>query len=172
MEDYKELIERLNHYGLSNGASLGWHSGIADEAADAITTLTAKVEELEKKNQGLKANKVIMEKILEGKHNPHDRALIDQQMLQIAQLRAELEQVTSQRDAYKGTLDSANQTCAAMAKKLEQMAQERDAAVEDIEEILRLEHDTDICRYCNRIKHCAEYGCEESARCRGTQKEE
>lgn len=87
-------------------------------------------------------------------------------------LLEELEQVTAQRDAYKGTLDSANQTCAAMAKKLEQMAQERDAAVEDIEEILRLEHDTDICRYCNRIKHCADYGCEESARWRGTQKEE
>ncbi len=56
-----------------------------------------KVEELKTENRGLKANKAIMEKILEGKHNPHDTALITRQMLQIAQLRSELEELNAPR---------------------------------------------------------------------------
>lgn len=55
------------------------------------------VEELKVENRGLKANKAIMEQILEGKHNPHDTALITQQMLQIAQLRTELEKLNTPR---------------------------------------------------------------------------
>lgn len=55
------------------------------------------VKELEIENRGLKANKVIMEKIIEGKHNLHDTALINQQILQIAQLRAELEVLNTPR---------------------------------------------------------------------------
>lgn len=55
------------------------------------------VEELKIENRGLKANKAIMEKILEGKHNPHDTALITQQMLQIAHLRAELKELNAPR---------------------------------------------------------------------------
>ena len=44
-EYYKNLAEELTHYGLSNGSALGWHSGLMDEAADAILALLAQVEQ-------------------------------------------------------------------------------------------------------------------------------
>lgn len=46
MNNYKELIERLKRYGLTNGTSLGRHMGIMDEAASALTTLTEEVDKL------------------------------------------------------------------------------------------------------------------------------
>lgn len=39
MNSYKELIEELKRNGLSNGGALGHHSGLCDEAADAIEQL-------------------------------------------------------------------------------------------------------------------------------------
>ena len=46
MNNYKELIEQLERYGLTNGTSLGRHMGIMDEAASALTTLTEEVDKL------------------------------------------------------------------------------------------------------------------------------
>ena len=40
---YKDLINSLRKRGLSNPSSLGHHSGLFDEAADAIEKLQAKV---------------------------------------------------------------------------------------------------------------------------------
>lgn len=51
--DYKELAELLNRRGLSNGSSLGVHSGLCDSAADAITELLERAEAAEKKLQYL-----------------------------------------------------------------------------------------------------------------------
>lgn len=39
--DIEKLIEQLNARGLSNGSSLGYHCGLYDEAAAALTALTA-----------------------------------------------------------------------------------------------------------------------------------
>lgn len=39
MNDYKELVKELKRNGLSNGGALGHHSGLCDEAADAIEQL-------------------------------------------------------------------------------------------------------------------------------------
>lgn len=47
--DYKELVEQLKRKGLSNGSSLGHHSGLYDEAATAITDLLNRAESAEKK---------------------------------------------------------------------------------------------------------------------------
>lgn len=44
----------------------------------------------------------------------------------LEELQAQLAQVTAERDGYKGTLDSANQTNAALAKKALQIQVERD----------------------------------------------
>lgn len=41
---YNNLIVRLRHRGLSNGSTLGTHSGIMDEAADAIEELLCLVD--------------------------------------------------------------------------------------------------------------------------------
>lgn len=46
MMDIKELIEQLNARGLSNGSSLGYHCGLYDEAATALSTLQAENEKL------------------------------------------------------------------------------------------------------------------------------
>ena len=39
--DIEKLIEQVNARGLGNGTSLGYHSGLFDEAATALSTLQA-----------------------------------------------------------------------------------------------------------------------------------
>ena len=41
----KELIAELRKCGLANGGSLGWHSGLCDEAADVLEQLSIDLEE-------------------------------------------------------------------------------------------------------------------------------
>ena len=42
----EKLIEQLSARGLSNGSSLGYHSGLFDEAATALSTLQDENEKL------------------------------------------------------------------------------------------------------------------------------
>lgn len=44
--DIEKLIEQLSARGLSDGSSLGYHSGLFDEAATALSTLQAENEKL------------------------------------------------------------------------------------------------------------------------------
>ena len=44
--DIEKLIEQLSARGLSNGSSLGYHSGLFDEAATALSTLQAENEKM------------------------------------------------------------------------------------------------------------------------------
>lgn len=44
--DIEKLIEQLSARGLSNGSSLGYHSGLFDDAATALSTLQAENERL------------------------------------------------------------------------------------------------------------------------------
>ena len=44
--DIEKLIEQLSARGLGNGTSLGYHSGLLDEAATALSTLQAANEKL------------------------------------------------------------------------------------------------------------------------------
>lgn len=46
--DIEKLIEQLSARGLSNGSSLGYHSGLFDEAATALSTLQAENEKLKR----------------------------------------------------------------------------------------------------------------------------
>ena len=78
--DIEKLIEQLNARGLSNGSSLGYHCGLYDEAATALSTLQAENEKLRAEADGMRSN---WYKAVEG----------------IKKLRAELEQVKAGRDA-------------------------------------------------------------------------
>ena len=44
--DIEKLIEQLSERGLGNGTSLGYHSGLLDEAATALSTLQGENEKL------------------------------------------------------------------------------------------------------------------------------
>lgn len=46
--DIERLIEQLSARGLRNGSSLGYHSGLFDEAATALSTLQAENEKLKR----------------------------------------------------------------------------------------------------------------------------
>lgn len=46
--DIEKLIEQLSARGLSNGSSLGYHSGLFDEAATALSALQAENEKLKR----------------------------------------------------------------------------------------------------------------------------
>lgn len=46
MMDIEKLIEQLSIRGLGNGTSLGYHSGLFDEAATALSALQAENEKL------------------------------------------------------------------------------------------------------------------------------
>lgn len=46
-ERVKELIAQLRKRGLSNGSSIGQHSGLYDEAADELERLQAELEEFQ-----------------------------------------------------------------------------------------------------------------------------
>lgn len=55
--DIEKLIEQLNARGLGNGTSLGYHSGLFDEAANAIETLQAENEKLRTELEQVKAER-------------------------------------------------------------------------------------------------------------------
>ena len=55
--DIEELIEQLNARGLSNGSSLGYHCGLFDEAATALSTLQAENNKLRAELEKVKAER-------------------------------------------------------------------------------------------------------------------
>ena len=62
--DIEKLIEQLSARGLSNGSSLGYHSGLFDEAATALFTLQAENEkmrdELERMKEIMRYNGIMV----------------------------------------------------------------------------------------------------------------
>ena len=46
MENAKTIVNELRKRGLSNGTSLGYHSGLMDEAADVIESQQAQIKKL------------------------------------------------------------------------------------------------------------------------------
>ncbi len=53
--DIEKLIEQLSARGLSNGSSLGYHSGLFDEASTALSTLQIENQALRNAANGFKA---------------------------------------------------------------------------------------------------------------------
>ena len=90
--DIEKLIEQLNARGLSNGSSLGYHCGLYDEAATALSTLQAENEKLRSEAEGMRSN---WYKSVE----------------EIQKLRAELEQVKAEKDAAAESIPHECKTC-------------------------------------------------------------
>lgn len=122
MDSYKELIERLK-IDAEWAEGQEWETPLClwDDLMDAVYAIATLTEE----NARLRAK-------LKSAQESHAFWMEEEMGVQ-RQLRAELEQVTAQRDAYKGTLDSANQTNAAMAAKLKRVKREWDTAAEILE---------------------------------------
>ena len=55
--DIEKLIGQLNARGLSNGSSLGYHCGLYDEAATALSTLQAENEKLRGELESVRAER-------------------------------------------------------------------------------------------------------------------
>ena len=55
--DIEKLIEQLSARGLGNGTSLGYHSGLLDDAATALSTLQAENEKLRVELEQVKAER-------------------------------------------------------------------------------------------------------------------
>ena len=87
--DIEKLIEQLSARGVGNGTSLGYHSGLFDEAATALSTLQAE-------NSRLRA-----ELEYEREHANAYYEECGQWEAENEKLRAELEQVKRERDAAK-----------------------------------------------------------------------
>ena len=90
--DIEKLIEQLSARGLSNGSSLGYHSGLFDEAATALSTLQAENERLRKELE------------YEREHANAYHEECGQWEAENEKLRAELEKVKNERDSAKATL--------------------------------------------------------------------
>ena len=96
--DIEKLIEQLSARGLGNGTSLGYHSGLLDEAATALSTLQDENEKLrETVDKYATAARVIALHL-----KPFcDESLPYDEMIADAARKAsdELEQVKRERDA-------------------------------------------------------------------------
>ena len=55
--DIEKLIEQLSARGLGNGTSLGYHSGLLDEAADVLSMLQVENEKLQAELEQVKAER-------------------------------------------------------------------------------------------------------------------
>lgn len=85
--DIEKLIEQLSARGLSNGSSLGYHSGLFDEAATALSTLQAENAQLRGELE------------YEREHANAYHEECGQWEAENEKLRAELEQVKRENDA-------------------------------------------------------------------------
>lgn len=106
--DIEKLIEKLSIRGLGNGTSLGYHSGLFDEAATALSAqqtenekLRAELEQVREKNAGL-----ALALLTECAPNPD--CLGDDEWRAI---RGELEQVKAERDAAVESIPHECKTC-------------------------------------------------------------
>ena len=85
--DIEKLIEQLNARGLSNGSSLGYHSGLYDEAATALSTLRAENEKLRSEVERQRRSADDRKHLYENAERAYMKVV------------AELERVTAERDA-------------------------------------------------------------------------
>ena len=128
--DYDKLIEDLRRRGLGNGSALGHHSGLYEDAALAIETLRA-------------------ENIMH--HNAADNYFAEANEYREERNDAltELEQMAACIYYKPGGLCPNNKSAEKVLADLARVTAERDAAVEDLEEIMfKGGHNIDTCHFC------------------------
>ena len=135
--DIEKLIEQLSARGLGNGTSLGYHSGLLDEAATALSMLQAENEKLREKIEDARLEGYAKGLGEMSEENEKLRAdvvrfndmLASYQNVLVPELRAELEQ---KEKYYEQMVDA---LAATESAELEQVKRERDAAVDCIYQI-------------------------------------
>ena len=135
--DYDKLIEQLNARGLSNGSSQGYHCGLYDEAATALSTLQDENAEMQKQLNEFSEFLCHITGGLLSKTNYTAQVMISaaedyqQKGCGECDLRAEnirWGQVASEQDKVADRLQTENEKLRA---ELEQAKRERDAAIAD-----------------------------------------
>lgn len=127
--DIEKLIEQLSARGLSNGSSLGYHSGLFDEAATALSTLQDEKEKL-------------YEKIEDARLEGYAKGL-GEMSSENEKLRAELKskvdlvfQQTKELDRKNLLLQEQEAELEQVKKCIEIVEFQRDAAIKDLSEII------------------------------------
>lgn len=140
--DYDKLIEQLNARGLGNGSSLGYHSGLFDEAATALSTLQAENEEMQKQLNMFSEFLCHMTGGLLSKTN-----YTAQEMISAAE---DYQQNVCGECDLRGENEK-------MLVELEQVKRERDAAISDLTYIARTYPvdlcDDLVCQYCKHYQN-------------------
>lgn len=127
--DIEKLIEQLSARGLSNGSSLGYHSGLFDEAATALSTLQDEKEKL-------------YEKIEDARLEGYAKGL-GEMSGENEKLRAELKskvdlvfQQTKELDRKNLLLQEQEAELEQVKKCIEIVEFQRDAAIKDLSELI------------------------------------
>lgn len=127
--DIEKLIEQLSARGLSNGSSLGYHSGLFEEAATALSTLQDEKEKL-------------YEKIEDARLEGYAKGL-GEMSSENEKLRAELKskvdlvfQQTKELDRKNLLLQEQEAELEQVKKCIEIVEFQRDAAIKDLSEII------------------------------------
>lgn len=163
--DIEKLIEQLSARGLGNGTSLGYHSGLLDEAATALSTLQAENarlrEELEYEREHANAyheecgqweaeNEKLREKIEDARLEGYAKGLCEMSE-ENEKLRADVVRFNDMLASYQNVLvpelraeleqkekyyeQMVDALAATESAELEQVKRERDAAVDCIYQI-------------------------------------
>lgn len=97
--DIEKLIEQLSARGLGNGTSLGYHSGLLDEAATALSTLQVENEKLRNEVERQRRSADDRKHLYENAERAYMKVV------------AELEQVKRERDAAVESIPHECKTC-------------------------------------------------------------
>ena len=129
--DIEKLIEQLKARGLSNGSSLGYHCGLFDDAATALSTLQTENEKLKDQLYDGEGTNLVEYWMQQAKieENGHRNCQAENE-----KLRAELEQERDHRLYAEEHADLFLEDCKRLNVELERVKDERDAAVERIRE--------------------------------------
>ena len=144
--DIEKLIEQLSARGLGNGTSLGYHSGLLDDAATALSTLQAENAQLRESRDHWKRLAHELSEGVNGKDAEHERLQTENE-----KLRAELEYEKEHAGAYYEECGQWEAENAQLKAKLEAFRREKSSIEQDFRAFTKQwwEQDSGFpCRWC------------------------